>query len=626
MCAMNRILPALSLAVGLQLVAGAAPGPRPAAAPLDFSHVGVYGTCFDFCDYTVYKIVYLGKRRKPELLAHWRTRLHEMAAQGKRNLVGIYTFDRVKHSRPIPEYLAETDTVLEGIDLADVYAIFLSEENVTWSNGLAVLNALYDHIKSRYPELPVYQWLTSPVTPHPKLRADGWVYDCYKVGLPRFRRIAAKYVVTGKPFIMCLNASPDVGLFTDSWGGPVSQDQVEVCREFNIPMFFYCVDLKWGSPAIWQHSDAEEIVPWREWVLRVVEEAQKTDVSKLPMLTAQYSTGQPIEVAGDENNRFEFVDSFAAARFLDDATIRGFLNLRWDGEREVLFVERQAGAKDVAELIYHFASDFELSNITATLAGERLATGQGSAVELGVSVTGHNWPHMAAPGDGADGGPKGAFSLTASGKDDPEFKGRGMWVRVTAAPGQLPARTPAMLFDSLTVSCDVVPPERRAILLTPDRKGNVRYRDTFDSQKYLHLAHIDNAAELTWTRGRVGTHGVAGRGNRVQLRWECVAEKPLTGIVVRMDCSGNKRNLGAVTSLGVSLDGKNLLAQDDTADKPANKQGTFKGALTLDLTGNADFAGVSTFWVHGIMTNNCGAKTNRSNTIEQLDVDAKTVR
>jgi len=195
----------MGVAALVALAAMAVAAERPVRKPLGFADIGVYGTLFDFCDFSVYKLRYSAKTPEPERLARYRKLLHETAASGKRNLVGLYTFDRVKHSRPISEYIANTDAVLDAIDLADVYAVFLSEENVTWANGLNVLNALYDHIKKRHPTLPVYQWLTAPMAPHPKLKADGWCYDLYgpdpvtcHAAPPERREVTLKPDKTGK--------------------------------------------------------------------------------------------------------------------------------------------------------------------------------------------------------------------------------------------------------------------------------------------------------------------------------------------------------------------------------------------------------------------------------------------
>ena len=133
----------LSVVALLSLAVPAVAGEPPAARrALDARDIGVYGTLFEFCDFSVYKLAYSGQRAKPERLKPFRRLLHDAAAKGKRNLVGLYTFDRIRHSRPVAEYIANTDAVLDAIDLGDVYAVFLSEENVTW-NHLRMIPEFY---------------------------------------------------------------------------------------------------------------------------------------------------------------------------------------------------------------------------------------------------------------------------------------------------------------------------------------------------------------------------------------------------------------------------------------------------------------------------------------------------
>lgn len=618
-----------TVGVALLFLSAMAPaGEPPRRRPLNFSDIGVYGTLFDFCDFSVHKLGYFGKSAKPERLGHFRKIIRETAAKGKRNLVGLYTFDRIKHSRPIAEYLANTDAVLDAIDLKDVHAVFLSEENVTWNNGLKVLNALYDHIKKRHPDLPVYQWLTAPDVPHPKLKADGWLYDLYGAGRERSRRTFAKYIVTGKPFVMCINASPSVSLLDGAKGFAVSQAQVDLCREFNLPMFFFCVDSKWGSPYIWLRSEDKAIVPWRRWLLGVVNKAHRIDLSaarlrkagtaRLPLPSAQYSAGRPIEAAGDEANRYTFRDAFATAQFLDDANIMGLLNLRWDGLQERLILEPQAGKMDLVELQYHFVSEFEMSEITAKLTG-RVMTSLEAPLRLALSVTGHSWPREATP---PSGGKTGALTLTASGAGDAAFKGKEFWVRIVGRVDPKKRRVAAAFLDALEVTCRVAPPARREVVLTPDKQGRAAWRDDFASTKYLHLAHITNKKELEWRRGMLGTHGVTGRANAVALRWKFVSGKPLRNIRIRLDCMAHERALGASSALAASLDGKNKLAEVLTRKQPKDKHGRFRGTLELDLAKDERFQSIREFWVHAEMRNGSGVRTGTSNTLDAIEVEA----
>ena len=586
------------------------------AAELDYSKVGVYGTCFDFCDFSCYKIRWPVEREG--YLEHMAKRIDETHAQGKLNLVGLYCFDRVKHSRPIDEYKANADKILDAIDLSKVHALFLSEENVTWSKGLEVLNALYDHVKART-DVPVYQWYSMPMIPHPKQRADGWILDPYGMRADRFRKHIMKYVVLGKPAIDCLHASPPGKYsFKNSEEHLATADQIRLCREFNVPMFFYSVDKQYGSPAIWLHTDDPETVSVREWLLAEISRIRATDTSKLPLTSADYSTGRAVQVAGDRENRYAYEERFEALTecFIDDAFINGFQLLRWDGEDERLLVRSRRRGRQSVELIYHFTSEFEMTDMVATLAGRS----SGGRATVATSINGHRFEHAATAEQ------DGAFELVSNTADNEEFKGKEFWVRVLAEVGEQPAEPVA--FDRFHVTCSVTPPERREIELALDTEGSVRYVDDFQTQKHLHLAEIDNLDLLEWQRGYVGTHGVKGRGVVVSLRQKFVSPQALASVRVKMTSTAH-RALGSSNTVGLSLDGKEPLLTETTLGREkvdGRAQGKYSGTLEVDVSADARFANVSEFWVHLIMRNTSGADTRTSNRIQNYEVDCRLAK
>ncbi|MBM3475292.1 MAG: hypothetical protein FJX75_18680, partial [Armatimonadetes bacterium] len=411
---------------------------------LDFRDIGIYGTLYDFCTFTVYKFQ---ATDDPASLQHIRQMVHDAHEAGKFTLVGLYTFDRVTHKEPLDVYGRQTDQVLDALDLSEVDAFFLSEENVTWNNGLAILNGLYDHVKSRYPG-PVYQWYTNPDVPHAKQRADGWIIDPYGFRHTEFRRYLMKYLVTGKPVIACLNASEDVA----SWES--SQDQAMACAELNVPMFFYGVDRELGAPNIWRGSDEPGLASWRGWVYRVREFQQSPGMvsAAKPFASAAFSPGRPVEVAGDLNGEATYVETFDSVRFVDDSTIEGFLGLRWSGEDETLSVPPTAPAP--AALTYHLFSLLPLSGAAVTADPE-------SAVEL--STDGLTFrPGASTPAD---------------------WQGRNVWVRLTLAPGST--------LREWSLKGRVVPPAERAVVLQPVR-GQCHYEDGFSAPRYLQLAEVDH--------------------------------------------------------------------------------------------------------------------------------------
>ena len=90
------------------------------------------------------------------------------------------------------------------------------------------------------------------------------------------------------------------------------------------------------------------------------------------------------------------------------------------------------------------------------------------------------------------------------------------------------------------------------------------------------------------------------------------------GIALQRIVSTNyadEQNFGATNSLGISLDGNNVLAEQSTSGKADGAQ------LILDLTNDQRLRSVREFWVHLTMNCSCGVKTGTSNRITKLIVE-----
>lgn len=580
---------------------------------LDFSKIGIYANDFDFrdfCDMNLGKISYCGENKDEK-------NLNSGVWEGKINIPTIYPFDRVSYSRPISEYIENTDKILSKLDLKNIYAVILNEENVDWNNGLAILNSLYDRTKKNSAVM-VYQWMSPPDSaPPPKLRADGWVMDTYGDRKEIFRRKLMKHLVTGKPVINCIWASPAHAGFGDfSQMNPSSQEQVGICREFNVPMFFYAVDAKLGSPDVWLHSDDSEIARWREWFFKVLDEAHKVDTGNLPLESANYSTGSNIKIGGDEKNFYSYKEDFSDGKILDDATIEGFLNLRWDGEKEVLFIEpkESRNIKNGVNLIYHFFSDFEISEIESQISGQMKGF---CGVNLALSSDGRHWEHI----NGKEGDRKKLQDFNIITKDT-EFKGKEFYVKIS---GIVDKKEPSSIsLDDFLVKACVASPEKREVLLNPDKEGKVFYEDNFQSQDYLHLSDITNKEEIIWAPGQIGISGKIGFANTVILKQKFISEKPLTNFKITMEGGANAPNCASFNKLAVSLDGKNKLLEETTEGKKVDGNGTCWEPLILDLSGEKRFSGIRELWVHIEMISASGtiAAPKLTNTINKLKVEA----
>lgn len=554
------------------------------ADDLDFSKVGIYGRDFESCDFTCLKLY---APRDAETYAKYAAMIRAAHERGQYVLVGLYTYDRVKLSKPIEEYIANTDELLENLPLDLIDAVVPSEENIAWNNGLAVQNALYDHIKSKW-GLTCYQWFTPYDTPHAGLRADGWIIDPYRLQTQDFRKYLMKYLVTGLPVINCVNASAEIGMWSSS------QDQVDVCREFNVPMFFYAVDGLQGSPFVWMLTDEPRLAKWRGWFFRIREMCHATDTSLLPLASADFSPGIAVEVAGGEDNRFEYADDMLTLKFIDDATITGFGSLRWDGAAERLGV--LAGER--ASLTYHFWSEFEMRTPAVEATFEPVGA-SGASLALSYSTDGEK------------------FAETGLGETLTDFAGRNLWVRAEMTGGQ--AEGIGGWLSDLAVHGECVAPAERAVIIEPlNRRGKFEYRDDFESTRAMHVAQITGGEFLEWVRGKVQVRGHDGQKINSTLRWRFVAEKPMTKVRVMVE-SYSHRSLGAHNEVGVSLDGENVLVSETTSGRE-NASGRYVGEIAFDLSGDERFAGATELWVHFTMINTSGVRTGNSNDIRILEV------
>ncbi len=178
-----------------------------------------------------------------------------------------------------------------------LYAITLDEENVYWFGGTRVLSELYEWTKARWPGLPVYQWWTPMVAPEVgaksgwvALPADGWVLDLYGQPAEAFEKKLVKFLETGKPAVHIAWASPTwmfydkEGWTKETWwagaGRRVFDDQVRICREYNVPVAYFCC-----QPA--ERKDGKLLAPIR-WGWHAVDPAVRRWFLELEALVANF--------------------------------------------------------------------------------------------------------------------------------------------------------------------------------------------------------------------------------------------------------------------------------------------------------------------------------------------------
>lgn len=573
----------LCLAMMTSLAAAA-----PATMPLEFRHVGIYAVDYPFLDFTNLKCT------GPEGADTYRKLVHNAKQRGQVVTVGLYTWDRVSHKKPLEQVFADTDAILDALDLGEVDIIHLNEEEVDWQGGFDYLNAIYDHIKARYRK-PVYQWYSMPMGPRCDQKADGWILDAYGMDYATFRKHLMRFLVLDKPVIVCVNATPGVNTFQ------CSQEQVRVCEEFNVPVFYFCVHSRLGSINYWLSTDHPETAGWRSWFFDVLRHCHALKPGALPTPEAQFSHSGPVELAGDAQNAIRFSEDFSTDRFLRQATLQGFMNLAWSSQEKAVWL-KASGKPSSAELLYHFTSPFALRS-----------------PEVRVSATGHVAVAMSADGNGWTEGPR-----------LPELNGHNFWARITlSAPA---TRKPTAYLRGIEVTGGFAGPEQHAMPLLPVVKddeifdetleGDVLYRDDFAAPRYLHIGEISGGEDLRWQPGELAIQGVAGRAVRVEVKQHFASQRPLN--LARVSLTNTSAGaLGGHDELAFSLDGKTSLASATSAGKGRASDGLFSGELVLELANEPQAQGVREFWVHLLMANTSGKATNVSNRLNKLVITGR---
>ncbi len=176
----------------------------------------------------------------------------QMARHGKKVILRAH-IGRASKDVDVDKLERQMVNLFDAIDPDLIYAVTLDEENIYWHGWGTALTELYHRCKKRWPDLPVYQWWTPMQVPNVRaqsgwvaLPADGWVIDLYGQRREVFEKKLVQSLETNKPVIHIAWASPT---WTDwmgaaSWedgGRQVFDDQVEVCRSYNVPVgYFVC--------------------------------------------------------------------------------------------------------------------------------------------------------------------------------------------------------------------------------------------------------------------------------------------------------------------------------------------------------------------------------------------------
>lgn len=178
--------------------------------------------------------------------------LRDLAANGKKVILRVH-LGRTNPNPDVDQLEQNIAQMFEYVDPNLIFAITLDEENISWGGWTEALTELYHRCKKRWPDLPVYQWWTPMEVPNVRggswaaLPADGWVIDLYGMGRERFEAKLLMALETGKPVIHIAWASPTYLSYAgaDNWdpgGEQVLQDQIDVCRLYNVPVAYFCYE------------------------------------------------------------------------------------------------------------------------------------------------------------------------------------------------------------------------------------------------------------------------------------------------------------------------------------------------------------------------------------------------
>lgn len=228
----------------------------------------------------------------PELAA----RLREFARNGKKIILRVL-LGKEQQRLDLERAKQRLEGLFRETDPDWLYAITLDEENVYWHDNTARLVELYSYAKSRWPELPVYQWWTPMIAPDVNaksgwvaLPADGWVMDLYGRHAEEFEKKLLKFLETGKPIVHIAWASPTwvfhdaEGCTKEDWwekaGRAVFDDQVRICREYNVPVAYFCCQQA-------EFEDGERVAPIR-WGWHAVDPATRRWFLELETIVAEF--------------------------------------------------------------------------------------------------------------------------------------------------------------------------------------------------------------------------------------------------------------------------------------------------------------------------------------------------
>ncbi len=473
---------------------------------------------------------------------------------------------------------------LERTDLSLVDAMHLSEEQAY--NAADWLDPLYDAIKSHDPTLPVYVWPSFPLGPLGK--ADGYIYDAYGQGYTESRRKLMQFLRTGKPLIMCVDASG----YSDY---RVAREQLMICHEFNVPVFYFVADNGSGSYNNWYGKSTRALSACRNFMFSSLE-FQRRCRGPEPITAGDVIWGEQIELAPDEKGTVDYKWSEFGR-----ATVYGFTRLKIE-DGTVTVKSNAEAAMD-----YQFWSLLPLKDARLKLTVGPDATSEAIRVEQSRCGKLDEW-RMIEPTRAKD------VLLYDLGDPGQEFR-----LRISLSGGKFAVLRGGRLSGSVT------PPTDKAISLDAHYDGwqsEIQFRQNLGVGLWRLMATVDHPQHLSG-ESTLSLRGAKGRAIDVNAVEKFSSGHPLKNIEICLSGMSHSA-LGGAFSLGVSLDGKTIIKQGTPAGK-RRSDGLYRGTHTLDLRGVPEFQSVREFYVHMNQSNGSGIRTNTSSSLHTLEINATRV-